>query len=127
MPTNNHMSSGFSGSGAEVEIRLPVIIFREGISFIAHIPGLDLSGYGYTEEEAKESLDVVVNDYLEYTIRNHTLHSDLIKHGFVVADGKKLIQPEPSELLKNNEEFNNLVKSKPFHKTDKSVHIPAYC
>jgi hypothetical protein len=128
MATTHHIKAGYNGKSAQIEMRLPVIVFQERDCFIAYIPVLDLSGYGKTEEEAKYSLGVVLEDYLDYSVKNHTLHQDLIKHGFKLNREHASIEPpEPAELFKGNSVLNKLVKSKPFNKTDLSVQIPAYC
>jgi predicted RNase H-like HicB family nuclease len=55
---------------------------------VANIPVLDLSGYGNTEEEAIHSLQIVLDNYLDYTVKKNTLHRDLQNHGW----NKTLIQ-----------------------------------
>lgn len=88
-----------NGQSSKIEMRLPVIIFQDDQQyFIAHIPVLDLSGYGMTAAEAKDSLDVVLKDYLDYAISNNTLHDDLVAHGFLF--NKKAHTIHPPDLFK---------------------------
>lgn len=47
-----------------------------------HIPVLDLSGYGNSEKEAIGSLQIVLDNYLDYTIKKNTLIQDLKNHNF---------------------------------------------
>lgn len=124
------VKSGANGQPASIEMRLPVILFKDDQNyFIAHIPVLDLSGYGLSEEEAKESLDIVLNDYITYAIKNNTLHDDLISHGFIF--NKKDHTVNPPTLTKSVKLFStNLIEvleNRPYTKIDKSVSIPAYC
>ncbi|HEY1200591.1 MAG TPA: hypothetical protein VGE79_06400 [Niastella sp.] len=75
------VKSGANGQPVSIEMRFPVILFKDDQNyFIAHVPVLDLSGYGLSEEEAKDSLDIVLNDYISYAIKNSTLHDDLISY-----------------------------------------------
>jgi len=124
------VKSGANGQPASIEMRLPVILFKDDQGyFIAHIPVLDLSGYGHSEDEAKDSLDIVLNDYLSYAIKNNTLRADLISHGFVF--NKKDHTVNPPKLMQSIKLFStNLIEvleTRPYTKIDKSISIPAYC
>ena len=66
----------------DISIRVSVYTFREGDNVIAYCPSLDLSGYGRTQKEAKESFGIVMKDYLDYCTSEGTLHEDLISHGW---------------------------------------------
>jgi len=124
------VKSGVNGQSPTIEMRLSVILFQDDQKyFIAHIPILDLSGYGSSEEEAKASLDIVLRDYLDYAIDNNTLHDDLIAHGFLFNKKEHTVNPpeleESVKLFPPN--FKEVLTNKPYTKIDKSVRIPAYC
>ena len=68
-----------------INIRASVYTFREGDNVIAYCPSRDLSGYGRTQKEAKESFGIVKKDYLDYYSSEGTLHEDLLRHGWQMA------------------------------------------
>ncbi len=61
---------------------MPLIEFKEGDVFILFAPALDISGYGKTEEEAQQSFEVVFEEFIEYTVKKHTLHKELKRLGW---------------------------------------------
>ena len=56
-----------------VKVRLPLIMFSEDDTQIIYCPALDLSGYGKTEPEARESFEITFDQFLQYTINKKTL------------------------------------------------------
>lgn len=59
----------------------PVIFFRENNLVIAYCPTLELSGYGYSEKEARDSFDIVLSEFLKYSAANDAKASDVKKSG----------------------------------------------
>ncbi len=49
---------------AEVQIPLPIVIMKEGTWFVASCPLLDVATQGKTEEEVKENMQNLIDDYL---------------------------------------------------------------
>ena len=43
------------------------ISFKEGDIHIIYSPSLDISGYGYTEAEAKRSFEIVCGEHLRFS------------------------------------------------------------
>ncbi len=86
-----------------VVVKLDVYFFKEDETVIAYSPALDICGYGYTEEEAKESFHVVVCEYLDYGLSHKTLISDLRSHGWKVRSLKqrKMAAPSFDTMLRN--------------------------
>jgi predicted RNase H-like HicB family nuclease len=66
----------------KVKLQVPVMLFTEKKVHVAYIPVLDLSGYGNSEKEAIGSLQIVLDNYLDYTIKKNTLIQDLKNHNF---------------------------------------------
>ena len=66
----------------KVKLQVPVMLFTEKKVHVAYIPVLDLSGYGNSEKEAIGSLQIVLGNYLDYTIKKNTLIQDLKNHNF---------------------------------------------
>ena len=48
----------------EVEISLPIVIMKEGKWFVAACPPLDLATQGETEQEARENMADLIDEYL---------------------------------------------------------------
>lgn len=46
------------------EISLPIVIMKEGKWFVASCPALDIATQGETEQEVKENMADLINDYL---------------------------------------------------------------
>ena len=49
-----------------VEMKIPVIFFKEDGVSIVYCPLLDISGYGNTVSEAKKSFQIAMSEYFEY-------------------------------------------------------------
>jgi hypothetical protein len=75
----------FSGTWNESqEINVPISIFNEGEHVIVHCPAWDISGYGNTEDEAKDSFVIVMTEvfkesiykgsFVEFNTINFTIH-----------------------------------------------------
>lgn len=110
-------------SGCYIEIKngttkalLDVIFYRNDGCVVAFAPALDLMGYGKTEDEAKASFEVVLDDFLETTQRLGTLDKYLVSHGWSSsATEVSYRQPEPVKLLQSNVQFRDVFASD-FHK-----------
>lgn len=110
-----------SKSGGFIQVEVPVIFFEEDGVYFAHVPPLDISGYGYTETEAKKSLDVMLEEFFVYTTANKTLEGELKRLGW-----QKSNYPNLSDLISHNEQLKNIVNTKSI-KTDRmSVNMPAF-
>ena len=68
-------------SNEKINSELAIFLFKEDDNFIAYSPALDLSGYGKTEEEARNSFNIVLKEYFDYAINEGTLYKDLKEHG----------------------------------------------
>jgi len=62
--------------------KLPVSIFREGKSFVAYTPALDLSTSGRTYDEVKKRFSEIVGIFFDETIRNGDLNAVLSDLGW---------------------------------------------
>lgn len=67
---------------------------------VVYAPALDLFGYGYDEKEAKESLEINLAEYIDFTQRNNSLEKDIKKYGWSIdKKNNKIISPEKTSLL----------------------------
>ncbi len=108
-----------------VNYRVPLIIFEEDNYVIVHCPALDLSGYGKSEESAKESFQIVLAEYLQYTTNKGTLGKDLESLGWKIHK-KTYSPPSFQQSLDYNENFSNIFNTMELRKTNAEIALPAY-
>ena len=101
-----------------LSVTLDVYVFMDGGSYIAYSPALDLSGYGESEEAAKDSFAIVMDEYIAYGISRKTLIKDLRAHGWTVKSLKqrKMSAPPFDMLLHNNDVFRDILENKEYRK-----------
>lgn len=63
-----------------------VVLFQEKNAHVAYALELDLSGYGYSDEEAKASFEVALKQFLDITTKKGTLFSELKRLGWNVKN-----------------------------------------
>jgi predicted RNase H-like HicB family nuclease len=63
-------------------IEFDAIIFREGNSFVAHCPELDVSSCGHDVDEARQNLKTAVRLYVEESEKLGTLEDILREAGY---------------------------------------------
>jgi hypothetical protein len=86
-----------------MDVELPLFLFKDEKSHVVYSPALDLSGYGDTEEEAKKSFQIVVEESIKYAMGKRTLEDTLQKLGWTIAQGhpKKYIPPDFASPVEN--------------------------
>lgn len=101
-----------------ISVTLDVYLFRDGDIYIAYNPALDLSGYGVTEDDAKQSFEIVIEEYIQYATDNKTLVKDLRAHGWKVTSLKqrKMSAPSFDHLLRSNNVFKDILENKEYRK-----------
>lgn len=126
------MGKSFTGTwvkdGKVIKVNLFMLLFTEDETHIAYCPALSLSGYGKTEAQAKESFEVVLDEYLRYTTNKNTLADDLVKYGWTIKKSlrKTATPPDFSDLLMRDAEVRNVFDNYAFKKEYKQVEIPAF-
>jgi hypothetical protein len=124
-------TKGFKGEWNDgknsIKVQLALMLFEEEGVPIAYIPALDISGYGATEQEAKESLEHSLNEYFSYTTNKKTLFDDLISHGWTFTKKTKpFIAPAITDIITKNEYLHNIVNSRPYKMDRMNVEMPEY-
>jgi hypothetical protein len=108
-----------------VKVNLDMIEYLEEGIFYSYSPALDLVGYGHSESEARQSWELVLEEYLKYTLNKNTLIKDLESRGWRVARNKKTFTPPTfSWMLQNNSDLTSVYDKHDFHKTSRPVSIP---
>jgi hypothetical protein len=88
---------------------LPVICFKEDETFLSYCPVLDLVGYGDSEKEAADSLQVVIDEYFTYAIANNTLHEDLLALGWKQHKDNLVVAPLLTSLINKNSYLSDII------------------
>ena len=120
------VSAQWVGGKNRIKCKLHLIIFNDDDNCITYCPALDLSGYGATEEDAKESFETTLSEYFRYTVNKKTLAQDLKKLGWVIRKNlkKRPVPPTLDNLLRTNEDFSRIFNTYDFNKRSTTVSIP---
>jgi hypothetical protein len=109
-----------------VNVRLSLIEFEEdGLHFV-YSPALDLTGYGKTHQEARESYNAAMEEFLRYTTNKKTAFEVLEGLGWKVSKKKSISAPSLSDLIKSRGYLEKIFTEKQFRKTDEEVTLPAF-
>lgn len=73
-------------NGNNIKISVSVYLFKEGDTYIAYCPSLDLSGYDTTEDTAKADFEYMLKDWVKTQSENDTLKRDLEIHGWKIEN-----------------------------------------
>lgn len=76
----------------KIQFKLPVSILREGKSYVAYSPALDLSSVGQTAKEAQIHLEEAAQLFFEEIIEKGTFEEVLLELGWR-RQNKQLIPP----------------------------------
>lgn len=102
----------------KIDLNVPVILFKENDVTIAYCPVLDLSGYGNTEKEARESFEIVLSEFLDYTTKHKTIDKELKRLGWTVSKKEnKIALPEWN--------INKSIMERNFKKINKPLSVIA--
>lgn len=105
--------------GTGIDVQLSVIFYEEDNIHYAYCAALDVLGYGNTEDEAKESFEIMIKEILTDAVTTGTLSSLLHSYGWV-----KNQPPKTSDLINSNDDLAEIVNNKSYKTVLQSVHIP---
>jgi len=125
MPKNLGHTSQYRDGRNWVNVKLSLIEFEEDGLYFVYSPALDLTGYGKTEVEAKESYNIAMEEFLTYTTHKETVFEELERLGWTISKKKKISAPSLPELLQSRSYLEEIFTEKQFRKTDENVAIPA--
>lgn len=96
--------------GGKIEANLDVLLFRNNGIVYAYAPALDLVGYGATEDEARSSFEIVLQDFFEFGLKRGTLEKDLKKHSWVKEKKRAgcFSIPKPWSLFDSNKQMQEI-------------------
>ncbi len=125
MSKNIRHSSRYRDERNWINVKLSLIEFEEDGLYFIYSPALDLTGYGKTEEDAKESYDLAMEEFLTYTAHKKTAFEVLEGLGWTISKKKKLTAPSLPELIQSRSYLEEIFTEKDFRKTNANVAIPA--
>ncbi|MEO6221160.1 MAG: hypothetical protein ABIO81_12075 [Ginsengibacter sp.] len=110
-----------------VKVDLQVLFFEEDNIHYAYMPSFDLTGYGNSEEEAKKSLAVVLDEFLRYTLNKNTLFIEMQRLGWKIkSKTKPMHAPRMSDLINTNDQLKDIINSKQYTTSNYQVNVPAF-
>lgn len=107
-----------------IEVTVDIIEYQEEDIFYVYSPALDLIGYGQNDQEARQSWEVILEEYLDYALNKKTLIKDLQSRGWVVKGKKQFKPPTFSWMLQHNEQLTDMYNKHNFHKTSRPISVP---
>ena len=125
MSKNLRHTSEYRDGHNWINVKLSLIEFEENGLHFVYSPALDLTGYGKTEEEAKESYNLAMEEFIKYTTNKETVYQELERLGWTISKKKKVTAPSLSALLQSRSYLEEIFTERDFRKTDESVSIPA--
>ena len=127
MSKNLKFDGTFNDGKTLVTVKVPLWMFEDDgtNNWVLYCPFLDLSGYGNTELEAKESFKIVLGEFLQYTLRKKTFEKELKELGWTKTK-KKITAPHIEDVLARNENAREIANNIPFTQSFHDFAIPQY-
>lgn len=91
-------------------------VFEENEYFIATIPALELSSFGYSKEQALAKLQEALGLFIEACLERGTLADVLLECGWKMESGGRLTPPEITDNPIPLEPFNEKIKQHYFQR-----------
>lgn len=108
---NKRFNATYEKGNSKIRVTVEVVTWSDDDVFHYYSPALDLVGYGYSDQEAKESFETVFSEFVDYTHSKGTIYDELERLGWTVNKRKKRVQPpSKEELMDDNEDYRNLMK-----------------
>jgi hypothetical protein len=126
MPNKVGHEAHYNDGKHTVNVKLSLIEFEEDGLFFVYSPALDLTGYGKTHEEARDSYNIAMEEFIKYTTNKKTAAEVLSNLGWNVSKKKSISAPSLSELLQTRGYLEEIFTERQFRKTDEEVSIPSF-
>lgn len=112
--------------GKFIKSNLFVIMFDDGNVKVAYCPALNVYGYGKQEQDARESFEICLTEFFDYSIKKKTLVAELESLGWTIKKQKKFTAPAFSSLLEKNKVLKKIMDTKEFKKINTPISLPAF-
>jgi hypothetical protein len=120
-----HLTADLGFGNGKYHVGLSLVEFEEDNVTIIYSPALDLSGYGYSQPEAKQSFSEALHEFFRYTNKK-TLDKVLKDLGWAIRGSKKKPKfnpPKDSDLVSLNPLYNEIVNSKSYKVSREEVEF----
>lgn len=119
-----HFRASFENGSRLIDVGLKLFIWEDdGLTFI-YSPSLDLTGYGPSEQEARASFEITLQEFINYTSNKDTVFEELEHLGWTVNRKKKRVHaPNEDQLLEDNETFKELLNNPKVRQEVKDVKL----
>lgn len=124
--SNLHVRADLGFDNDKYHVGLSLIEFQEDDVIIIYSPALDLTGYGYSQEEAKKSFSETLHEFFRYTNNKKTIDKVLKGLGWSVRGSKKKPKfnpPKDSDLIHTNPLYNDIVNNKNYRVSREDVEF----
>jgi hypothetical protein len=124
--SNLHLSADLGFTNRKYQVGLSLVEFEEDNVTIIYSPALDLSGYGYSQSEAKQSFSEALHEFFRYTNNKKTLDKVLKNLGWAIRGTKnkpKFNPPKDSDLVSLNPLYNEIVNSKSYKVSREAIEF----
>lgn len=111
-------------TGKDISVSVSVYLFKEGDTYIAYCPSLDISGYDTTEDSAKKDFEYMLREWIKEQLSNGTLQRDLQQHGWKIGQ-KTATEPSVSDMLRRNRAAEKILSMPEFRKMN--IHTGVFC
>lgn len=120
----SQLDASFEGYNVKINVTLELYIWEEDGDYYVYSPALDLIGSGDSEEEAKESFGIVLEEYLKYAFNKKTLFDDLEDQGWYVNRRKKRVKaPSIEEMEEDRDTLKDVLESGNYHTENQEVAL----
>ena len=107
----------------KIEVLVELIEYEDKGIYYAYTPSLNILGYGKSAPEARNSWEIMMEEYFRYTTNKKTLSKDLESYGWTITK-KQMNPPSFSWLLQNNEQVSEVYNKHDFNKSTRQVRMP---
>ncbi len=107
-----------------IEVKIDLVEYKEDGIYYVYSPAFDLIGYGKSTKEARESWEVVLEEYFSYTLNKKTLIKDLQSRGWIIKTKKQFSSPSFTWMLQNNDQLSEIYNNYNFQKITKPISVP---
>lgn len=114
-----------------VKVKLLLFHFEDDkkVNFI-YSPHLDLSGYGNNLEEAQQSFQIALEDFVDYTLKKKTLGKVLMQLGWTIKGlskkPKRILAPSITTIISANKYVSEIFDKYPVNTYHREVGLPAF-
>lgn len=122
---------GYKNDSNLVKVKLLLIHFvdENNVQFI-YSPHLDLTGYGDSLSNAKNSFEIALEDFVDYTLKKKTIGKVLSSLGWEIKGSskkpKKVLAPSITSVIKDNEYVSEIFDKYSTNTFHQEVGLPAF-